>query len=325
MPPTAGTSLKPVRRMLAPKTLPKVEGGNLTRDLDLAQDELVALLELTQQVKASPARFSQSLKGQYLSLLFEKPSLRTRVTFELAIKQLGGDSVLTTGPIGDREPLKDVARNLDRWTNGIVARTFSQQTIDELAHWSELPVINALSDRYHPCQALADIFTLQEHFGDLAGLKLAFVGDGNNVAHSLMLSALRMGMNFSIATPHGYEPDAEIVAQAEALAAVSGAQLAISNDPSETVSGAQAVYTDVWASMGQEHEQHERLADFAQFQVNQKLFLQASDEAVFLHCLPAKRGQEVTDEVIESDQSVVFDQAENRLHVQKALLLMLIG
>ena len=214
MPPAAGTSLKPVRRMLAPKTLPKVEGGNFTRDLDLAQDELVALLELTQQVKASPARFSQSLKGQYLSLLFEKPSLRTRVTFELAIKQLGGDSVLTTGPIGDREPLKDVARNLDRWTNGIVARTFSQQTIDELAHWSELPVINALSDRYHPCQALADIFTLQEHFGDLAGLKLAFVGDGNNVAHSLMLSALRMGMNFSIATPHGYEPDAEIVAQA---------------------------------------------------------------------------------------------------------------
>ena len=325
MPPAAGTSLKPVRRMLAPKTLPKVEGGNFMRDLDLAQDELVALLELTQQVKASPARFSQSLKGQYLSLLFEKPSLRTRVTFELAIKQLGGDSVLTTGPIGDREPLKDVARNLDRWTNGIVARTFSQQTIDELAHWSELPVINALSDRYHPCQALADIFTLQEHFGDLAGLKLAFVGDGNNVAHSLMLSALRMGMNFSIATPHGYEPDAEIVAQAEALAAVSGAQLAISNDPCETVSGAQAIYTDVWASMGQEHEQHERLADFAQFQVNQKLFLQASDEAVFLHCLPAKRGQEVTDEVIESDQSVVFDQAENRLHVQKALLLMLIG
>jgi ornithine carbamoyltransferase len=311
--------------MLAPKTLPKVEGGNFRRDLDLAQDELVALLELTQQVKESPARFSQSLKGQYLSLLFEKPSLRTRVTFELAIKQLGGDAILTTGPIGDREPLKDVARNLDRWTNGIVARTFSQQTIDELAHWSELPVINALSDRYHPCQALADIFTLQEHFGDLGGLKLAFVGDGNNVAHSLMLSALRMGMNFSIATPHGYEPDAEIVAQAEALAAVSGAQLAISNDPSETVSGAQAVYTDVWASMGQEHEQHERLADFAQFQVNQKLFLQASDEAVFLHCLPAKRGQEVTDEVIESDQSVVFDQAENRLHVQKALLLMLIG
>ena len=167
------------------------------------------------------------MAGRYLSLLFEKPSLRTRMTFELAIKQLGGDSVLSIGPIGDREPLKDVARNLDRWTNGIVARTFSQTTIEELAHWSSVPVINALSDRFHPCQALADVFTLQEQFGELRGLKLAFVGDGNNVAHSLMLSALRLGMNFSIATPAGYQPDAEIVAQAEALAAISGAELVI--------------------------------------------------------------------------------------------------
>jgi ornithine carbamoyltransferase len=325
MPPTVQTSLKSVRRMPAPKSLPRIGGANLTRDLDLTQDELVALLELTHQVKASPPRFAQSLKGRYLSLLFEKPSLRTRVTFELAIKQLGGDCVLTTGPIGDREPLKDVARNLDRWTNGIVARTFSQQTIDDLAHWSAVPVINALSDRSHPCQALADIFTLQEHFGQLGGLKLAFVGDGNNVAHSLMLSALRVGMNFSIGVPKGYEPDAEIVAQAEALAAISGAQLYITNDPVEAVSDAHAVYTDVWASMGREHEEKKRRADFAQFQVNQKLLAQAADEAIFLHCLPAKRGQEVTDEVIESDQSVVFDQAENRLHVQKALLLMLIG
>jgi ornithine carbamoyltransferase len=325
MPPTVQTSLKPVRRMPVPKSLPRIGGSNLTRDLDLAQDELVALLDLTQQVKAGPARFSQSLKGQYLSLLFEKPSLRTRMTFELAIKQLGGDSVVNNGPIGEREPVKDVARNLDRWTNGIVARTFSQQTIDELAHWSSVPVINALSDRYHPCQALADIFTLQEHFGDLGGLKLAFVGDGNNVAHSLMISALRVGLNFSIATPAGYGPDAEIVAQAEALAAISGAQLSITNDPSGAVSGAQAVYTDVWTSMGKEQEQTKRLADFADFQVNRQLLAQAADEAVFLHCLPAKRGQEVTDEVMESNQSVVFDQAENRLHVQKALLLMLIG
>ncbi|HEV8043097.1 MAG TPA: ornithine carbamoyltransferase [Bryobacteraceae bacterium] len=325
MPPPVGTSLKPVRRMPEPKTLPRIGGANLTRDIDLSQDELVALLDLTQQVKTSPSRFVQALKGQYLSLLFEKPSLRTRVTFELAIKQLGGDSVLTTGPIGDREPLKDVARNLDRWTNGIVARTFSQQTIDELAHWSRVPVINALSDRFHPCQALADIFTLQERVGDLGGIKLAFVGDANNVAHSLMLTAVRMGMNFSIATPEGYGPNAEIVAQAEALGAISGGQLSITNDPSEAVAQAQAVYTDVWASMGHEHEHQKRLADFARFQVNQQLLAQASDDAIFLHCLPARRGQEVTDEVIESDQSVVFDQAENRLHVQKALLLMLIG
>jgi ornithine carbamoyltransferase len=325
MPPDAQRSLKPVRRMPTPKSLPKIGGCNFCRDLDLTQNELVALLELTQQVKANPVRFAQSLKGQYLSLLFEKPSLRTRFTFELAIKQLGGDSVVATGLIGEREPLKDVARNLDRWTNGIVARTFSQQTIDDLAHWSQVPVINALSDRFHPCQALADIFTLRERYVDLRGLKLAFVGDGNNVAHSLMLSALRMGMSFSIATPKGYEPDAEIVAQAETLAAVSGAQLLITKDPAEAVSGAQAVYTDVWISMGQEHEHKKRRLDFAGFQVNESLMAKASGEAVFLHCLPAKRGQEVTDEVLESAQSVVFDQAENRLHVQKALLLMLIG
>jgi ornithine carbamoyltransferase len=307
------------------RTLLKIEANDFLRDIDLSQDELFALLSLTQQVKLTPGRFSKAMAGRYLSLLFEKPSLRTRMTFELAIKQLGGDSVLSVGPIGDREPLKDVARNLDRWTNGIVARTFSQTTIDDLARWSSVPVINALSDRFHPCQALADVFTLQEKFGDVRGLQLAFVGDGNNVAHSLMLSALRLGMNFAIATPAGYEPDAEIVAQAEALAAVSGARLMLTNDPSEAVHGAQAIYTDVWASMGQEQQKEKRLAHFAPYQVNQALMAEASPDAVFLHCLPAKRGEEVTDEVIESRQSVVFDQAENRLHVQKALLLMLIG
>jgi ornithine carbamoyltransferase len=188
-----------------------------------------------------------------------------------------------------------------------------------------VPVINALSDRFHPCQALADVFTLQERFGDVRGLKLAFVGDGNNVAHSLMLASLRLGMNFSLATPVGYAPDAEVVAQAEALAAVAGGQLVITSDASEAVAGAQAVYTDVWASMGQEQEKEKRLADFAPYQVNTALFEQAAPEAIFLHCLPAKRGEEVVDEVIESSQSAVFDQAENRLHVQKALLLMLLG
>jgi ornithine carbamoyltransferase len=276
-------------------------------------------------VKSNPARFAKALSGRYLSLLFEKPSLRTRITFELAIKQLGGDAILSNGPIGEREPLKDVARNLDRWTNAIVARTFSHQTIEDLAHWSRVPVINALSDRFHPCQSLADIFTLQEKFDDLRGLKLAFVGDGNNVAHSLMLTALRMGMNFSIATPRGYEPDAEIIAQAEALAAVSGAQLAIATNPIEAVRNANAVYTDVWTSMGQENQKRKRLSDFSKYQVNQTLLSEASADAVFLHCLPAKRGEEVTDQVMECPQSAVFDQAENRLHVQKALLLMLIG
>jgi len=325
MPPTAGTSLKPVKRMPLQKTLPKIGVSDFIRDIDLSQDELLALLDLTQQVKANPSRFAKALSGRYLSLLFEKPSLRTRITFELAIKQLGGDAVLSTGPIGEREPLKDVARNLDRWTNAIVARTFSHRTIEDLAHWSSVPVINALSDRFHPCQALADIFTVQEKFDDLRDRKLAFVGDGNNVANSLMLTTLRMGMNFSIATPRGYEPDAEIIAQAEALAAISGAKLLVTNNPVEAVQDAHAVYTDVWTSMGQENEQRQRLSDFAQYQVNQALLAEASADAVFLHCLPAKRGEEVTDEVMEGPQSAVFDQAENRLHVQKALLLMLIG
>jgi ornithine carbamoyltransferase len=323
--PSLGTSLKPVKRMPAPKALPRIAATDFTRDLDISQDELLALLDLTHQLKATPSRFRAALAGRYITLLFEKPSLRTRFTFELAIKQLGGDAVLAVGPIADREPLKDVARNLDRWTNAIVARTFSQQTIDDLAHWSSVPVINALSDRFHPCQALADVFTLQERFGDVRGLKLAFVGDGNNVAHSLMLASLRLGMNFSLATPVGYEPDAEIVAQAEALAAVAGGQLAITNNAREAVDGAQAVYTDVWASMGQENEKEKRLAHFAPYQVSAELFQHAAPEAIFLHCLPAKRGEEVHDDVIECSQSAVFDQAENRLHVQKALLLMLIG
>src|ERR1700680_3195475 len=188
---------------------------HLTQDLDLSQDALTRVLDLAAQSKRTPQRFAKALAGRYLSLLFEKPSLRTRLTFELAIKQLGGDAILNARPMCDREPLKDIARNLDRWTSAIVARTFSQKTIDDLARWSSVPVINALSDRYHPCQALADIFTLQEKFGDLRGLKLAFVGDGNNVAHSLMLSSLRLGMNFAIATPPGYEPDADVVSQAE--------------------------------------------------------------------------------------------------------------
>jgi ornithine carbamoyltransferase len=323
--PSVGTSLKPVKRMPAPKTLPRIAATDFTRDLDISQDELLALLELTHQLKSNPGRFRSALAGKYITLLFEKPSLRTRLTFELAAKQLGGDAVLSAGPIGDREPLKDVARNLDRWTNAIVARVFSQNTIDDLAHWSSVPVINALSDRFHPCQALADVFTLQERFGNVRGLKLAFVGDGNNVAHSLMLAALRLGMNFSLATPVGYEPDAEIVAQAEALAAVAGGQLIITNDAIAAVKDAQAVYTDVWASMGQEHEKEKRCTDFAPYQVNAQLFAHSAPEAIFLHCLPAKRGEEVDDDVIESSQSAVFDQAENRLHVQKALLLMLLG
>jgi ornithine carbamoyltransferase len=303
----------------------KMAAADLTRDLDLSVKEILSLLDLAVQVKRTPNRFARALSGRYLSLLFEKPSLRTRLTFELAIKQLGGDCVVSNGPIGDREPLKDIARNLDRWTSGIVARTFSQSTIEELARWSAVPVINALSDMYHPCQALADLLTLREKFSRLRGLRLAFVGDGNNVAHSLMLNAARLGMDFVLAHPEGYPADAAIAATARELARESGGSVEFTNNPVEAVTGASAIYTDVWTSMGQEEELNERRRLFKDFQVNEELFMQARTDAVFMHCLPAKRGEEVTDGVLESSRSIVFDQAENRLHAQKALLLMLLS
>jgi ornithine carbamoyltransferase len=298
--------------------------ANLRHDLDFSTEQLNALLDLAQQVKHSRPRFAAALKGRYISLLFEKPSLRTRMTFELAIKQLGGDCVTQVGMIGDREPLKDVARNLARWTDAIVARTFAQETVEELAHWSGLPVINALSDIYHPCQALADMFTLKEQFERVRGIKLTYLGDGNNVANSLLLCCARLGINMSVATPAGYEPQSSIVEQALQLAESTGAVIEITNDAAEAVHSAHAVYTDVWASMGQESQADERKRLFAPYQVNQELMAKARKDARFMHCLPAKRGQEVTDEVMESDQSVAFDQAENRLHVQKAALLMLL-
>jgi ornithine carbamoyltransferase len=292
---------------------------HLRSDLDLTPESLRAVLDLAHEVKRTPVRFSKTLAGRYLTLLFEKPSLRTRLTFELAIKQLGGDAVASIGPIAEREPVKDVARNLDRWTHGIVARVFSHSTIEELAKWSKVPVINALSDLYHPCQALADVQTIEERFGNLEGLKVAFVGDGNNVAHSLMLTAGRLGMRVAVAAPPNYQPDPNITAQASRFARIT-----ITSDPLEAVEGAHAVYTDVWASMGQESEAGERARIFAPYQVNEELFARARPDAIFLHCLPAKRGLEVTDGVMESPRSAIFDEAENRLHAQKALLMMLL-
>jgi ornithine carbamoyltransferase len=303
----------------------RISAPDLRRDLDLTDDELAGLLDIALDMKQSPSDYAHVLDGKSIGLLFEKASLRTRLTFELAIKQLGGDSVFSEGPIGAREPLKDVARNLDRWVHAIVARTFSQDTIEELARWSAVPVINALSDLYHPCQVLADVLTLKERFGDFAGLKLAFCGDGNNVAHSLMLTCARLGIDFAIATPHGYEPNPEIVAQADGLAAVSGSTLLLTDNPAEAVDGAHAVYTDVWTSMGQEKEAARRRKAFAGYQVNDELFALARPDAIFMHCLPAHREEEVTDSVIEHSRSVVFDQAENRLHAQKALLLMMMA
>ncbi|HEY7335130.1 MAG TPA: ornithine carbamoyltransferase [Bryobacteraceae bacterium] len=306
--------------MAAPSLAARLGGpSHLSADLDLGPQLLSRVLDLAAQIKRNPPRFSQALAGRYLSLLFEKPSLRTRLTFELAIKQLGGDAVNYGGQIGEREPVKDVVRNLDRWTNGIVARVFSHSTIEELVAWSSVPVINALSDLYHPCQALADVQTLKERFGKLEGLKLAFIGDGNNVAHSLMLTAGRLGVHVAIATPEDYRPNLGIAAEA-----ARHGRITLTCDPAEALAGAHAVYTDVWASMGQESEAETRAAAFGPYQVNETLFARARPDAIFMHCLPARRGEEVTDAVIECQRSVVFDQAENRLHVQKALLVALL-
>lgn len=308
---------------MSPDTLPPLAAGHLRSDFDVSSAELRALLDLAVDVKARPAAYANVLRGAIVSLLFEKPSLRTRITFEVAAKQLGGDSIVQTGPIGGREPVKDVARNLARWTRMIAARTFAQQTVEDLARWSGLPTINALSDLYHPCQALADMLTLREHWGAWAGRTLAYVGDGNNVAHSLMLDAARLGLHFTCITPPGYEPDATVVAAAREFAEATGARILITSEIEAGLNGAEAVYTDVWASMGQEHEAIERARLFAPYQVNEELMAMAAPGALFMHCLPAHREEETTDAVMESPASVVFDQAENRLHAQKALMVML--
>jgi ornithine carbamoyltransferase len=310
---------------IAPPRIEKIAHTDFTKDLDITRDELFFLLDLAVEVKRSPERYRSHLAGKSLALLFEKPSLRTRMTFELAIQQLGGFSILNEGPIDAREPLKDVARNLDRWVSAIVARTFLQTTVDDLARWATVPVVNALSDSWHPCQALADMQTIREQFGSLRGIKLAFFGDGNNVAQSLLLNSARLGMDFAIASPLKYDLSASVVAEARTIASETGARITLTNDPAEAARGAHAVYTDVWASMGAENEAAERRAVFADYQVDDRLFNQAEPNAIFMHCLPAKRGEEVTDSVIESPRSVVFAQAENRLHAQKALLLMLLS
>jgi ornithine carbamoyltransferase len=301
---------------------------DLIAERDLTRGDLKLIFELAERVKASPGSYAQALQGKQLALIFEKPSLRTRVTFDVGITSMGGYTVYldhTKPRLGEREAIKDIARNLERWVHGIVARTFAHESVLELAEHASIPVINALTDLFHPCQALADFFTLREKFGSVEGLKLAFVGDGNNVCHSLMITAAKFGTSMRVATPPGYEPKPEILQQAKTLAAESGATVAVVHDPLEAVTGAQAVYTDVWASMGQEYAVHLRAQVFAPYRVTQDLMAAADPAAVFMHCLPAHRGQEVTDEVIDSPRSLVFDQAENRLHVQKALLILLLA
>jgi len=304
-----------------------VTGRDLISIQDFQPEELACAVELAAAMKLRPADYRGTLVGKQIVLFFEKPSLRTRLTFEAGMNALGGTSFFvdqTQSRLGARESLSDVAHNLERWIDGVVLRTFAHETVTEMARHASIPVINALSELEHPCQALADMQTLQEQFGDLKNVKLAYVGDGNNVAHSLMLVAASLGASISVATPAGYEPHADITSAAEKIAAASGGTVQVTNDAVQAVSGADAIYTDVWASMGQESEAAERQKIFMPFQVNQKLFSQAAQHAVFMHCLPAHRGEEVTASVIDSPRSVVFDQAENRLHIQKAIMVLLL-
>ncbi len=306
----------------------QLAGRDLISVQDFSPQEITALLELALEIKARPRSFRNALDGKQIVLFFEKDSLRTRITFESGITSLGGTSFFVdqkSSRLGAREPLSDVAHNLERWVDGIVLRTFAHETVSKMAGYASIPVINALSDHEHPCQALADFLTLKEKFGDLSKVKLAYVGDGNNVAHSLLLAAASVGATIAVATPEGYEPDNSVVANALGIAAQTGSQIAVLHDPVAAVTGANAVYTDVWASMGQEAEAEERKKIFAPFQVNEQLFAHADSKAVFMHCLPAHRGDEVTSGVIDSSHSVVFDEAENRLHVQKAILVTLLG
>jgi len=285
------------------------------------------LLQLTADIKARPERCAAMLRGKFIALIFEKPSLRTRVTFEVGIQSMGGSVVFldhTQARLGERESIADVARNLERWVHGIVARVYEQRVLEEMAANAEIPVINALSDKFHPCQALADFFTLEEKFGSLRGFKLAYVGDGNNVCHSLIFLGARLGVHLRIATPPDYAPAQEVVAEAKRVARETRAKIELFTDPREAAAGAQGVYTDAWTSMGFEAEEKVRNAVFEPYQVNRELMALAAPDAIFLHCLPAHRGLEVTAEVLDGPQSVVLDQSENRMYVQKAILQTLL-
>jgi ornithine carbamoyltransferase len=300
---------------------------SLTKDLltgaEWTPSDTRDLLQRTAEIKARPARYASVLRNKHIALIFEKPSLRTRVTFEVGVQSMGGFVVFldhTQARLGERESIPDVARNLERWVQGIVARVYEQRVLDEMARNVAIPVINALSDKFHPCQALADIFTLEEKFGSLRGFKLAYVGDGNNVCHSLIFLAARTGMHLRVGTPANYAPDEDVLVDAKRVAKETRAKIDLFTSAEEAVDDAQAVYTDSWTSMGFEAQEKVRRSIFKPFQVNRKLMEAAAPNAVFMHCLPAHRGMEVTDEVLDSANSIVLDQSENRMYVQKAIL-----
>lgn len=304
----------------------------MKRDLlslqDLTGAEVNELLELTEQLKQDKYQLNNQLKGKTIALVFQKPSNRTRVSFEVGIYQLGGNCVYL-GPseidLGVRESAADVSKTLSRYLDGIVTRTNTHKDVSQLAQHSSIPIINGLSDLYHPCQALTDIYSIKEKFGKTKGLTLAYIGDGNNVCHSLLLGCAKVGINVNVATPPQYEPQNSIVQLAQTCANDTGAKIITTHSPQEAVESVDIIYSDVWVSMGQEKESKKRLKDFSGYQINTKLTQLADRDFIFMHCLPAHRDQEVTAEVIDGTHSIVFDQAENRLHTQKAILITLLG
>ncbi len=295
---------------------------------DLHAGEFKRLLAAALEIKSKRAHYSDLLAGKRIAMLFEKESLRTRMTFDIGIQELGGSAIfldLRDQRMGSRESVHDMAKNLERWVDGIVARTYRHRTVTDLAKHASIPVINGLSDLLHPCQALADTMTLTERWGSLEGRKIVFVGDGNNTCHSLMMACAKLGAHFIAVGPEGYEPNLKIMNQALAAARLTGATIDYTDEIDDSINGADAVYTDVWASMGQEDEVEERSAVFADYRVDDEMMALAKPSAVFMHCLPAHRGQEVTASVMDGPQSIVFDIAENRLHAQKAVMVMLMG
>ena len=305
-----------------------MEVKHITSVQDLSVADIGEIFDLAKNLKAEGrASKTEILKGKTLGLIFQKPSLRTKVSFTVAMSQLGG-TVIYLAPeevkLGEREAIKDVARTLSRYLDGIAARTFRHRDVLELAKYATIPVINGLSDFSHPCQALSDLFTVQEKKGTFKGLKLAFVGDGNNVCNSLLMACAKLGVDVAVAAPKGYEPDKGVVKAALDFASGNGSKVTVFSDPEKAVAGADVIYTDVWTSMGQEKEKAKRLKAFKGFQINSKLCSKAKRDHVIMHCLPAHRGEEITDECMESERSVVFDQAENRLHIEKAILLLLL-
>jgi ornithine carbamoyltransferase len=304
----------------------------MTRDFlsvdDVTASELDYLLELAERTKADPGRYATRLANRAVAMVFEKPSTRTRVSFEVAVSSTGGHPVVLSGQdlqLGRGETIEDTGRVLSRYVHAIVLRTFGQERLEFLAAAADVPVINALSDFEHPCQCLADLLTIRERRGDLAGVSLAYLGDGNNVAHSLLLGGALAGMHVRVATPVGFEPIPQVVNRAQEIARETGGSVLVTNDPKESAQGADVLYTDVWASMGQEAESDERELVFPQYRIDQETVARAAPDVIVLHCLPAHRGHEITDEVIDGPHSAVWDQAENRLHTQRALLLWLLG